>query len=293
LQRGSRTQFEPEIALSDAQSIVASASQRTPVHAAIARAAQATGVDFNYLLAQAKMESSLDPSARASTSSAAGLYQFTDRTWANTLAKHGTDHGLGGIGNRAQMMALRYDPEASSMMAAELARDNGTELTGTLGRAPDGPELYLAHFLGIGGAKRFLSTLASNPGASAAAILPDAAAANRSTFYTPDGSARSVSQMMDLLRTRMAAASNGAIDASTPLGNATYNGDSFVLPIDAMPVSTTMAAAQVPPATTVPHLARAASMSDVLASTFGATQASAQAPAFVKTAYARLQAFGL
>ena len=43
------------------------------VRASIARAAQSTGVDFNYLLAQAKLESSLDPSARASTSSAAAL----------------------------------------------------------------------------------------------------------------------------------------------------------------------------------------------------------------------------
>ncbi|MBW8754478.1 MAG: lytic transglycosylase domain-containing protein, partial [Sphingomonadales bacterium] len=42
------------------------------MRAAIARAAQATGVDFNYLLAQAKLESSLDPGAKAPTSSAAG-----------------------------------------------------------------------------------------------------------------------------------------------------------------------------------------------------------------------------
>ena len=50
-----------------------SSVQRSDVRAAIARASAATGVDFNYLLAQAKIESALDPTARAGTSSAAGL----------------------------------------------------------------------------------------------------------------------------------------------------------------------------------------------------------------------------
>ena len=47
--------------------------QRSEAQAAIARASAATGVDFNFLLAQAKLESNLDPNARASASSAAGL----------------------------------------------------------------------------------------------------------------------------------------------------------------------------------------------------------------------------
>jgi hypothetical protein len=285
--------------LSVAQSIVgftpAAAAGGTPVRAAIARAAQATGVDFNYLLAQAKLESSLDPSAHASRSSAAGLFQFTNGTWANTLARHGAEHGLGGIASRAQALALRYDPEASSMMAAELARDNGAELTGTLGRAPDGSELYLAHFLGVSGAKRFLSTLASNPGANAAALLPDAATANPSTFYAADGSARSVSQMMDLLRTRMAAATDGiTIDATSPLGTSSFGAGGFIPPVDPMPVLTSMASAQLPPVPQLPHLAASASMSDVLGDAFGlASNGNGAAPAFVRTAYAKLQAFGL
>ncbi|WP_295527406.1 transglycosylase SLT domain-containing protein [Novosphingobium sp. Chol11] len=64
------------------------------VHGAIARAAEATGVDFNYLLAQARIESGLNPAARAATSSAAGLYQFTGGTWMETLGRHGADYGL-------------------------------------------------------------------------------------------------------------------------------------------------------------------------------------------------------
>jgi hypothetical protein len=142
--------------LSEPQSISATAAvPATPVRAAIARAAQATGVDFDYLLAQAKIESSLNPSARAPTSSAAGLYQFTSGTWLATLDRHGANHGLGWAdaaiqrgriadpAARAQVMALRFDPDASALMAAELARDNGNELAGVLGREPDHAELYL------------------------------------------------------------------------------------------------------------------------------------------------------
>src|SRR6185369_2006696 len=46
------------------------------VLASIQKASANTGVDFSYLMAQASRESSFDPSAKASTSSATGLYQF-------------------------------------------------------------------------------------------------------------------------------------------------------------------------------------------------------------------------
>ena len=144
-------------------------------HAAIARASAATGVDFDFLVAQARLESGLDPNARAGTSSAAGLYQFIGGTWLDTLDRHAGRHGLdwaeaaitrnGGratVGDpalRSQIMALRFDPEISSLMAAELARDNSAELSGFLGREPDAAELYLAHFLGAGGARSFLGAL--------------------------------------------------------------------------------------------------------------------------------------
>merc|ERR1712039_473097 len=52
------------------------AAPRTPVEAAIADAARATSVDF--LLAQAEVESAMNPEARAATSSATGLYQFIE-----------------------------------------------------------------------------------------------------------------------------------------------------------------------------------------------------------------------
>ncbi|MBX7481892.1 transglycosylase SLT domain-containing protein [Qipengyuania sp. 6D47A] len=183
---------------------------------AIARAATRTGVDFDYLLAQARLESGLDPSAKAQTSSATGLYQFIDSTWLRTLDRHGAKHGLdwadaaigpgGRVSDRAtrdQLLSLRYDVDASSLMAAELTRENSEGLRITLGREPEPAELYLAHFLGLGGAQQFLGALGSDPGQSAAALMPQAARANRSIFYS-GAAPRSVGEVMALMQDKVA-----------------------------------------------------------------------------------------
>lgn len=272
------------------------------MRAAIARAAQATGVDFDYLLAQAKIESSLNPQAKAGTSSAAGLYQFTGGTWLQTLDRHGTRHGLdwaaGAIDGgrvdpqmRAQIMAMRFDPNASALMAAELANDNKTALTGVLGREPDSAELYMAHFLGADGAAKFLSALESDPAQSAAALLPKAAAANHSIFYDASGP-RSVSDVMELMRGKVSSAMNGANAmpaassyAAAPVAGPAPTGGPLQREFNAL-------AAQAGGASGSPGRP---SMAETLRNTFNAGGASAPngTPDFVRTAYAKLQAFNL
>lgn len=178
------------------------------IQQAIATASSATGIDFDYLMGQAKVESGLNAAARAGTSSASGLYQFIESSWLAVVKKHGAEHGLGwaadaiGPGNRVAdastrqaILALRNDPAAASMMAAEHASDNKDAIEGSLGRSATGTDLYMAHFLGLGGATKFLSAMKSNPDASAAALFPSAARANRGVFYDGQGNARSVSQV--------------------------------------------------------------------------------------------------
>ena len=273
--------------------------------AAIARASRATGMDFPYLVAQARLESSLDPTARARTSSAAGLYQFTQGTWLETLDRHGADHGLGWAQDaitgkrvrdpalRGQIMALRFDADASALMAAELAGDNRDGLRAQLGREPDHTELYLAHFLGLGGAGRFLTALAADPGQSASALMPQAAAANRGIFY--DGkSPRSVGQVMDLLRSKMAAAgAEGGSNAIPPLEPAgTGSHWAQALPNGQFPSASQALSGNVG---TSPQAAPRPSMSDTLRDSFGLASASSggAAPAFVREAYGKLRSFGL
>ncbi|THD38271.1 MAG: lytic transglycosylase domain-containing protein [Sphingomonas sp.] len=179
------------------------------VRAAIAQASQATGIDFDYLLGQAQLESGLNPAARAGTSSATGLYQFIDQSWLGVIKQHGSQYGLGwaadAIGRNANgrltvsdpamrraILDLRNNPAVAASMAAESASDNKASLEGSLGRGATGTDLYMAHFLGLGGARSFLKTMQVNPGVSGAAMFPAAARANRSIFYDAGGNARSL-----------------------------------------------------------------------------------------------------
>lgn len=277
--------------------------QTAEVQGAIARAATRTGVDFDYLLAQARLESGLDPSAKAQTSSATGLYQFIDSTWLRTLDRHGAKHGLdwadAAIGpdgrvsdstTRNHLLSLRYDADASSLMAAELTRENSEGLRSTLGREPEPAELYLAHFLGLGGAQQFLGALSSNPGQSAAALMPQAARANRSIFYS-GGAPRSVGEVMTLMQEKVAGAYGQApmpgtgqpadyrfarFAAQSPMGPSGPNRSGFAVP--SLPSDTR----------------QRASMADTLRATFGdGNAAGSRGNEQIAAAYTKFRAFGL
>ena len=184
---------------------------RGVVEAAIQRASNATGVDFSFLMGTAARESGYNPKAKAPTSSAAGLFQFVEQTWLSTLKQHGAKYGyaryadlitkgadgryrVNGAEARKAVMDLRMDPHAASLMAGELTSDHASYLKGRVGRAPTAGELYAAHFLGPQGSARLIEAVRSQPGASAAAMFPDAASANRSIFYR-DGRAATVSEV--------------------------------------------------------------------------------------------------
>ncbi|WP_374297426.1 lytic transglycosylase domain-containing protein [Sphingomonas sp.] len=202
------------------------------VQSAIALASSRTGVDFDYLLGQAKLESGLNASARAGTSSATGLYQFLEQSWLAVVKKHGSEHGLGwaadaigqsggrftvSAGARQAILNLRTDPTAASLMAAEHASDNKDALEASLNRPANGTDLYMAHFLGLGGATKFLKTMAASPQASGAALFPAAARANRGIFYASNGQPRTVAQIYDRFADKLAAA--GADTQATRAAN--------------------------------------------------------------------------
>jgi hypothetical protein len=93
-------------------------------------------------------------------------------------------------------------------MAAVLTQSNSFKLTGKIGRRPTDGELYMAHFMGVGGAAKLIANAEDNPQASGARLFPNAAAANRSIFYERGGRARSVSEVYSELTKRYASAAN-------------------------------------------------------------------------------------
>jgi len=226
---------------------------RAKVAGAIKQAADTVGASFEYLLSTAKMESDFNPSAGASTSSARGLYQFIDQTWLATVKEAGGQLGYGQYADaitktasgdytvsdpsmRQAIMKLRDDPKASSSMAAALTQSNSFQLTGKLGRRPTDAELYMAHFMGAGGAAKLITSAQDTPRATAAQMFPSAAAANRPIFYDQDGQARSVSQVYAVLTSRYSGAANSS---STRGALALYGGASNVAGGGAMPTTDT------------------------------------------------------
>jgi hypothetical protein len=113
--------------------------------------------------------------SRNPRSSAAGLGQFLSGTWQELAQTQGTwlnsyaaDRGwLDGrgrlqTGNRAELLALRYDPKASILGVADLAKTNLDRLEKAGVRVRTDAETlakaaYLGHHLGLGDAKKFLS----------------------------------------------------------------------------------------------------------------------------------------
>lgn len=197
--------------------------ERSAVIDAIHEASRRTGMSYDYLVAQAQIESGLNPTARARGSSAAGLFQFVDRTWLASVRKHARRFGLEAAINSAHasdetILAARDDPRVAALMAAAYAEENAAVLHKTLGRIPTHAELYLAHFLGPNGAVLFLTRWQQNPDATAADLFPDTAHANRSVFFTREGEARSLAAVRALFEQKLisALADVGGLPKTSP-----------------------------------------------------------------------------
>ena len=229
----------------------------------IRQAARATNVDFGLLMAQAQQESGFQADAKAAGSSATGLFQFIDSTWLGLVQRFGAKYGLGGFvqqitsdangrasvsdpATRQRILDFRRDPRLSAALAAEYARQNKTALEQALGRPAGNADLYLAHFLGAGGAVSFLKAAATAGGTPAADLLPEAAAANPAVFYGAGGRKLSVAEIYGSFSRQIngeaqllaaAAPSGGASAASTGdllLPGLTFDGHQLTAPLQAM-----------------------------------------------------------
>ncbi len=184
---------------------------------ALQSASARAGVSFDFMVRTAARESGMDSSAKATTSSAAGLFQFVEQTWLNMVSRHGAGHGLTKEANavvenvngrltvedkaeRQRILNLRFDPEVSAQMAGELTRENAHVLERHIGRKPAEAELYIAHFMGAGQAAALINAADVTPGARAATLFPREAKANQPIFFAKNGNARSVHDVLVALK---------------------------------------------------------------------------------------------
>lgn len=207
------------------------AQPANPVVSAIRDGAAKTGAGFDYLLKTAQRESSLEPDAKAKTSSATGLFQFIEQTWLSMVKQEGPKQGLSSYADaisetsgrltvadpaaREKILELRKDPQVAAVMAGALTQKNREQLTGALGRQPHAGELYMAHVLGARGASDLIKTATSDPARSAAKDFPEAAAANRGIFFDKTGRARSAQEVYGVLAASHANTQLAATTATT------------------------------------------------------------------------------
>ena len=168
------------------------------VLAAIKKASDKVGVDFGYMMAMAGQESGFNPTIKAKTSSATGLYQFIDSTWNGMVQKYGQQFGI--------KPGDRTDPYAQAVMGALYTKDNGDIIKGVLGRDANPTELYMGHFLGGGGVKNFLKGMKANPNDTPATMkgYEAAASANKPIFYD-NGRPRTFQEIYDVMYKKVGA----------------------------------------------------------------------------------------
>lgn len=150
-----------------------------------------TGVDVKLLAAIAASESSFRAKATpGGTNSAKGLFQFTDDTWGDVVAKYGHLYGI-------TQEVSPFDPKANTIMAAMHLKNASKRV---FGEDVEPVKVYLIHFLGPTGAKRFVQTPSHKV---AAKHMPAAAKRNKEIFFNEKNKPKTFKEVYATLDTRL------------------------------------------------------------------------------------------
>lgn len=112
------------------------------------------GVD-SYVNKIVMVESGGNPNAKNPLSSASGVGQFLDSTWLTMIKANRPDIAAGR--SDAEILSLKTDAGLGREMVKKFGEQNAAALTAAGFQATAG-NIYLAHFLGVGGAKAVLGS---------------------------------------------------------------------------------------------------------------------------------------
>lgn len=165
--------------------------------------ANMTGVPFDWLLVIAGIESSFKYTVKAETSTASGWFQFINSTWDEVYKRYGPKYGCPPDPNKTR--AARNDPRINALMGAEYIRQNYNGLKKGLKRDNfTDVDVYMAHFLGLGGALKFFR---ADPNAMAYKVFSKEYSANMPLFFVKGkpGQPRTIAQLYKLFQDKIAA----------------------------------------------------------------------------------------
>lgn len=176
--------------------------------AAIYKASLKTGVDFELMVLNAKMESDLGRATIAEHTSARGVFQYIEPTWLTLMRRYGDELGYGhyakaikrakypGLpyieGNnpylKAEILALRHDIDTAAMIKAYQVREESDTIKSIKHGRVTATDHYIVHMLGLPLAKRFYkmrASMSTTPVAnSSIPAMREAAHMNRAFFYS-------------------------------------------------------------------------------------------------------------
>lgn len=174
----------------------------------ITSVAQEYGLDPELLCCMAFMESSLNPYAKASTSSATGLFQFINQTWMSLIRLYGKECGVNvGMLSDEDLKNLRFDPKLSTHMMCRLIKENQNYMVTRIQigevRKIDNTCLYLAHFMGAPKATKLLNMFSNKDRTLCHEVFPSEAKANKNIFFDKSGKARRADAIYALLKDKL------------------------------------------------------------------------------------------
>ena len=219
------TGFGDEKSLRAASALITQMNGRngTPVAVlAILEASDATGVDFETMVAKAIIESRLGVFDRpiGVNGSARGVYQFMPVTWLKVFHDYGPQYKDGRYAELAksiefdrkgvpyvldktkekEIQDLRSDPYvAAHLKALYLKHEETAQLRTLLKRDPKAVDYYILHLLGLPRATTFFNKLNKSPDSAARPAFKREARFNRGVFYNSRGRQRTYKQVHEHL----------------------------------------------------------------------------------------------